>query len=445
MINKLHNYQHSAIAFALKHLNTYMMIDVGLGKTAIALHAIKQSRLPAIVFAPLRVASVTWPEEIELWTPELSYKVLQGRKKNDLILQDTDITLVSFTSLKWFYNRVEEGRLRYREYFLVVDEASMLKNPTTMRFKMLRNLLPIFTNYKINLSATPNPNGYHELWSQYYILDKGDRLGKTYYSFRSKHFNYTGPPVYKTSLKKGHEKAILNKITDITFRLSGDDYLELPPLLHNKISVKAPANVYNKYKTFEREFVLNLEQEQITAYSASALSMKLRQFIQGALYTSDSYEIVHKLKLKALRELIEAHSGQSVLCALQFKFEYDMISAEFGSNIPIIAGRTKTDSTIRHIKNWNKGSIPLLLCHPLSISHGMNLQTGGHVVIWYGLPWSLEQYKQLNGRLHRQGQKNAVVVNNVVMQSTIDEVIFKVLKKKNASMQELLDTIKNYR
>lgn len=443
-LDKLHKYQETAVDYALDKIISYMMIGAGLGKTAIALTAIQRIGLPAIVFAPLRVATITWPDEIKKWTPELSYTILHGKYKDDKLTLDKDIYIVSYTSLKWFHGKVADDRFRIRNYFLVVDESSMLRNPSTQRFKLLRQLLPMFQSYRINLSATPNPNGYHELWSQYCILDDGERLGDTYYSFRSRHFNYHGPPIFKTELLKGHGPKILNKIQDITFRLSAKDYLELPPILYNRVMVEMPNRLKSAYKKLKKEFILNLPSEQIAAFSESMLLMKLRQFVQGAMYTSTGYDVIHKLKIAALKELMEIHSGNSILCAIQFKFEYDMITKEFGNDIPIIAGKTTTKNSIKYIQRWNENKIPLLLCHPLSLSHGVNLQSGGNIVLWYGLPWSLEQYHQLNARLHRQGQKNAVVVNNIILRGTIDEVIFKVLKRKDATMRELLDAIINH-
>lgn len=438
----LHNYQEKAIDFAIREQSSFMMIDVGLGKTAIALKAIQQVGIPAIVFAPLRTATITWPEEIHKWTADLTYVVLYGPAKDKKLKYQRDIYLISYSSIEWFYQAVLDQRFRWRRFFLVLDESSMIKDPSTKRFKYIQKLSRYMSAYRLNLSATPNPNGWHELWSQYYVLDDGHRLGFTYESFRSKYFIYTGPPMYKTMVQKGAAEKLTDLISDITYRLAGEDYLELPELIVNKIALLLPPKLRKQYNQLEKDLCLQLEEVDITAFNAASLVMKLRQFLQGALYTDGKeYSIVHTIKVKALKDLIEIHSGSSILCAIQFKFEYDMIIKALG-NVPIVAGRTTTKEAERNIKMWNDGQLPLLLCHPQSIGHGMNLQSGGNIILWYGLPWSLEQYIQLNGRLHRQGQKNAVVVNNLVFQDTVDQLILTALEDKDTSQQKLLRMLK---
>lgn len=438
----LHKYQEKAIEFAVQEKATYMMVDVGLGKTAIALKTIQQIGYEALVFAPLRVATVTWPDEIHKWTPELTYTVLHGPTKDRKLKYERDIYIVSYSSIDWFFNAIAERRFKIRRFFFVVDEGSMIKDSKTKRFKMTKRIAQIMSPYRMILSATPNPNGWHELWSQYYILDEGDRLGYSFFQYREKYFDYTGPPMYRTLLKKGAQAKITDLISDITYRLEGKDYLELPNLIYNEIKLQLPQGLRKQYSQLEKDLYLRFEKEEVTAFNAASLTMKMRQFLQGALYTTDGgYKVVHELKVKALKELIEIYSGQPILCAIQFKFEYDMIVKAFGK-VPIVAGRTTTDEALRNIRMWNAGQLPLLLCHPQSISHGMNLQSGGHIILWYGLPWSLEQYIQLNGRLHRQGQKNAVVVNNLIVEDTIDQLILKTLAEKKMSQQALLNALK---
>lgn len=439
----LYEYQKRAIKFALYHRATFQMLDVGLGKTVIALKTIQSVGIPALIFAPLRVATIVWPEEIKKWTPELTYTVLHGPSKDKKFQYDRDIYLVSYSSIAWYFDKLMYTCKDIRKFFLVLDESSMVKNRSTKRFKLMQKIAQVVSPYKMNLSATPSPNGLHELWSQFYILDGGERLGRSYNKYVDKYFDYMGPPVYSTTIKPFHDRLIYEKIEDISFRLSAKDYLELPEMIYNKVNLKMPPKLKTMYKKLEQDFFLKLNNEEITAFTAATKSLKLRQLLQGATYTvNPEYKVIHELKVKALMEMMEMHSGSPILCTIQFRFELDMIQKALGK-VPIIAGGTSAKESATLVRKWNEGKLPLLLCHPASISHGMNLQAGGNIIIWYGLTWSLEQYHQLNGRLHRQGQKRAVVVNHLVFENTIDDVLLRVLSDKNATQQKLLDAIKD--
>lgn len=442
----LHRYQNRAVGFALGYERSYMMVDIGYGKTAIALRTIKHSGCKAIVFAPLRVALVTWPEEIRKWVPDLSYTVLHGPKKDYLVHNKVDIFIVSYSSIKWFAQQYSKGIFREKGYFLVLDEASMVRDASTQRFKMLAKLLRLFPKYRMALSASPTPNGYHELWSQYYLLDDGERLGKTNNKFLGTYFNLTGPPFYEKSVRLEKVDELFDKIEDITFRLDNSEYIELPGITYNRIPVQLPQKKMSEYRNLERTFVLQLGEAEIPAFSSASLSMKLRQFIQGAMYHDGPngkrvYSIIHTAKAAALRELMELHRHQPILCAVQFRFEYKMICDELGYKPPVIDGSTNDRQSIEYIEEWNRGETQLLVCHPASIAHGINLQTGGHIIVWYGLPWSLEHYEQLNGRVYRQGQKEKVTIHHLVGQDTIDEDILIALSKKHVSQRKLLDAI----
>jgi hypothetical protein len=278
------------------------------------------------------------------------------------------------------------------------------------------------------------------------MLDKGKCLFDNYYRFRGTYFSYSGPPVYKTTIRKGGYEEILRNIKDITFRLDANDYLNMPKTIYNDIPLVLPKKLQDKYKKLEDNFFLEFAESEATAFSAAALSMKLRQFIQGAVYTDakiGEFYPLHQLKIDALKELLETAAGQPILCPIQFKFERKMINEFIGSDIPCIAGGTSPRDSTRFIKQWNESNIPLLLCHPASLGHGVNLQAGGHIMLWFGLPWSLEHYLQLNGRLIRQGQESgSVTVNHLIMKNTIDERVVSVLKKKNATQSMLLDALK---
>ena len=463
---KLHKYQDRAIEFCLKNKAVFLAMDLGLGKTAVALEVIKRTKQPAIVFAPLRVAYNTWPEEIKNWAPELTYDILHGPNKSHTLKNSkADILLINYDGLKWFAKEIlkhnkqiavktrkkvggtSRKTLGWTKRMLILDESSMIKSPTTLRFKTLKKMFPLWSDYRLCLSATPSPNGYHELWSQYYMLDKGQRLFETFYQFRGAYFNYTGPPVFKTTIRKGSYERIRDTIKPITFRLGAKDYLDMPEVTYNDISLELPKALQDKYKELEDNFFLEFTGSEATAFSAAALSMKLRQFIQGAVYTDaqngDFYPL-HRIKIDALKDLLETAAGQPILCPIQFKFERKMIHEFIDRSIPCIAGGTSIRDSNRLIKAWNEGNLPLLLCHPASLGHGVNLQAGGHNLLWFGLPWSLEHYKQLNGRLDRQGQTNHVMINHLIMKDTIDERVVKVLKEKDATMSKLLDALRRF-
>lgn len=443
---KLHEYQERAVNFCIKNKTVFLAMDLGLGKTAVALEVIRRTEQPAIVFAPLRVTHNTWPEEIKKWAPELTYDILHGPEKSRVLRNSkADVLLVNYDGLKWFAKEIVKKGMRWNKRILVLDESSMVKSPSTLRFKTLKKLIPLWSNIRLCLSATPSPNGYHELWSQYYMLDKGQRLFDSFYRFRSNYFNYTGPPLYKTTIRKGGYEAIKRNIEGITFRLDANDYLNMPESTYNDIPLTLPKKLRSQYKELEDNFFLEFAEAEATAFSAAALSMKLRQFIQGAVYTDQkdgSFYPLHRLKVDALKELLETAAGQPILCPIQFKFERTMIHEFIDKSIPCIAGGTSISDSNKFIKQWNEGRIPLLLCHPASLGHGVNLQAGGHIMLWFGLTWSLEHYKQLNGRLIRQGQKSNVVINHLIMKDTVDERVASVIKTKDATQSKLLNALR---
>lgn len=444
---KLHEYQKKAVEFGLKHETVFMAMDLGLGKTAVILKIIEQLKQKAIVFAPLRVIYNTWPDEIKKWTPKLTYDIIHGLdKRNVFKSSEADILLVNFDGLKWFSKEVLKSHIKWQKRALILDESSMIKSPRTLRFKLLKKMMPLWSEFRYCLSATPAPNGYHELWAQYFMLDKGKALFTSYTSFSNAFFHYSGPPVYKTTLRKGSYRKICNKIKPITYRLEANDYLKMPKTIYNNISLVLSKPLQDKYKQLEKDFFLEFVDAGATAFNAAALSMKLRQYIQGAVYTDakdGSFYPLHQIKINALKELLETSAGQPILCPIQFKFELKMIHEFIDKSIPCIAGGTSNADANNFIKAWNNSELPLLLCHPASLGHGVNLQAGGHIMLWFGLPWSSEQYLQLNGRLIRQGQESAsVTINQLIMKNTIDERIIKALRGKISIQKVLLDALK---
>jgi SNF2 family DNA or RNA helicase len=445
----LHDYQKRAVDFVIDKKTAFLAMDMGLGKTVVTLKALEAIGKPAIVFAPVNPIYSVWPAEIEKWGINLTFDILHNEWK-DQVFEDTnaDILLVSYGGIKWLYNKLFNTKRNWKKRVLVLDESSMIKNHNTQRFKLLRKMLPLWDEYRICLSATPSPNGYHQLWPQYYMLDEGKSLYGSYSRFRGSYFHYSGPPAYSTTLRAGCYEEIKKCIAPLTFRLKNTDYIKMPEYIHNEIKIKLPPKIQKMYKRLEDDFFLEFEAGDATAFNAAALSSKLRQFIQGAVYLDDDgsggprkFQELHKVKINALKELVESSAGNPILCAIQFKFELEMIRKEF-KNVPCISGGTSTSLAQKHIKNWNAGNIPLLLCHPASIGHGVNIQTGGHTMLWFGITWNLEHYQQLIGRLYRQGQKHAVIVHHFVTENTIDERVIQVLKLKDANQAKLLDALK---
>lgn len=277
------------------------------------------------------------------------------------------------------------------------------------------------------------------------MLDQGQALGKNITTFRNDYcqkVSFPGMPVVLYEFDPRFTQHVYDQVAPVTYRLDAKDYLDMPDLIHNEISCELTPKLKKQYKELEKDFVLELETGDIEVDTSSVLSMKLRQFIQGGIYDHDrKWQVLHKIKLQTLQRLVET-TGTPILCAIQFKGELQQIR-EVYPDVPVIAGQTSTDDSRKYIKEWNLGKIPLLLCHPASLSHGVNLQTGGHILLWYGLTWSLEQYQQLIGRLYRQGQLSAVVVHHLIMQGTIDTKVYKVLQRKGLKQGDFLGYLRN--
>jgi len=443
---KAHSFQKRATEFGLQKGCCYYMIDMGLGKTLISLMNQHNINEPVLVVAPLRVAYSTWPTEIEKWFPDKTYEVLHGPEKDWRITKvpTADFYIMNPEGTLWL-ERIG-SRFKFPFKHLVIDEGSMWKSHGTKRFKAMRRLLSKF-KYRYILSGTPSPQGLMDLWSQYYLLDGGERLGRSIGKFRDRYFNahLVNGMFWAYTPKKGAFEVIMQKVEDITFRLSAEDYLELPELLNNEIRLMFPLELQKQYNKFEKEFLYEHEGIEVEAFNTASLSSKLRQFVQGALYTGEGnprpFEVVHELKLNALKSLVE-ETNQPILCAIQFRFEIEMISAAFQKSlgsIPYIGGGISAKRGAEIIEKWNRREIPLLLCHPASLSHGANLQTGGNIILWYSLPWSLEHYLQLIKRLHRQGQERTVIVHHLIMEGTIDEQVAKALQRKDRVQTAVLE------
>jgi SNF2 family DNA or RNA helicase len=438
-IKKLKDYQWRAIDYMLRRPRCALWIDMGLGKTVITLTAVK--RLidayevdKVLVVAPLRVAKHTWPQEINNWQhlSDITYSVVCGTRcqRVNALLNKADIYIVNREMLSWL---VDYHGVSYWPYdMVIIDEASGFKNPRSVRYKSLRKVLPR-TQRLVELTGTPAGNGLLDLWSQIYLLDRGERLGRTYTTYLYKYFACQDRMGYTWTPKHGAADQIQQELADICLTLSARDYLAMPDKVDNVIRLEMGDHDTRRYSELERNYMLSVDNGAITAYNAAALSNKLLQYANGAVYTADGdWEVMHSYKLDALGDIIEEAAGQPVLVAYNYRSDLARIKERYPHAVAIDDGPDV-------IANWSAGRVQLLLAHPASAGHGLNLQHGGNIAVWYGLNWSLELYQQFNARLHRQGQSRPVIIHHLVMSNTIDDTVMRALSSKHATQQALLD------
>lgn len=438
-----YSYQEYALKFILNSKAAGIFLDCGLGKTVITLTAIAElmhNRFEiskALVIAPLRVAENVWDVEAKKWG-HLKHlrvaKVLGSEKKRIQALNtNADIYVINRENTKWL---VDYYKKDWPFDMLVLDELSSFKSHRAKRFKALRKVRPLCKRV-VGLTGTPAPNGLIDLWAQVYLLDSGQRLGKTISGYRERYFlpdKRNQHVIFSYKPKEGAEEAIYKKLSDICISMKNRDYLTLPERMDNILGINLPPKVLEQYRQLERDLLLPLLEGDIVAGSAAVLTNKLLQITGGAVYDEEKkVQILHDEKLKALEDLVEATNGKPVLVYYNYRHELERIQKQFLCRVL---------DTAKDMEDWNKGEIPVMLAHPASAGHGLNLQNGGSTIIWFGLPWSLELYQQANARIHRQGQKNTVVVHHLVAKETIDEDVMQVLAKKQAGQEALLQAVK---
>ena len=437
-------YQRYAIRRIIDTPAVALLLDMGMGKTVSTLTAIDELMYDrfevhkVLVIAPLRVALSTWRDECEMWehTRHLRISVAVGdlRTREEALAEDADIYVVNRDVVKWL---VGYYRAKWPFDMVVVDESSSFKNPASQRFKALRKVRPLVQRVVL-LTGTPAPNGLMDLWSQLYLLDRGERLGRTLTEYRERYFRpgqQSGHIVYSYDARPGAEQEIFRRIGDICVSMKSEDYLTLPPLVQNVVRVRLPEAAAKRYREMERELVLSIGEADITAVSAAALSNKLLQMANGAVYDTEGKVVkLHDAKAEALDEIISCNEGKSVMVIYSYRHDLDALRRRYPK-----ARELKTADDIRA---WNAGQIPLLLVHPQSAGHGLNLQHGGHIVVWYGLTWSLEAYQQTNKRLHRPGQTEPVVLHHLVARDTVDEDVMRALEGKAAGQESMLEAVK---
>ncbi|HAE92702.1 MAG TPA: DEAD/DEAH box helicase [Tissierella sp.] len=438
-----HDYQKVAKDFILDRQAAGLFLDMGLGKTVTTLTAIEELKndyledIKVLVIAPKRVAEDTWTTEYEKWDHLKDLKVIKvlgtPKERKLALQQEGDIYIITRDNIAWLVELL--GR-KWDFNTIVIDELSSFKSNTSKRFKKLRIVRPLIKRV-IGLTGTPAPNGYMDLWSQVYLLDRGERLGKTITEYRKRYFNTLYRPGYNDyELREGAKEEIDEALKDLCISMKAKDYLKLKePLYINRIA-KLDKKEFETYKKMERDAVLEFENEDITALNAAAVSNKLLQLANGAVYTDEREVIeIHNKKLEVLEELIEEANGEPVLVLYNFQHDRDRILKKFKKDVRILEDE-------KDIKDWNNRKIKIFLAHPAGAGHGLNLQAGGSIIIWFGLNWSLELYQQANARLARQGQKETVRIYHIIAEGTRDGDVLEVLKGKNLRQEELLRKLK---
>ncbi len=444
-----HEYQKFAVNFIKTHPISAIFLDCGLGKTVTTLTAINDLLFDSfeiskvLVIAPLRVARDTWSAEIKKWEHLhlLKYSVVVGtaEERKTALRKKADIYIINRENVQWL---IEESGIKFDYDMIIIDELSSFKNHQTRRFKALMKVRPKVKRI-VGLTGTPSSNGLMDLYAEFRMLDMGERLGRFIGQYRNTYFQpdkRNGMIVYSYKPLPTAENEIYQKISDITISMKATDYLKMPELVVSEYTVSLSDNEKQKYSDFRKELILELPDGEITAANAASLSNKLSQMANGAIYTDDKNIInIHDRKLDALEDIIEAANRKSVLVAYWFKHDLERIKERLHRlHIPF-----DTLDSSASIWKWNTGQLPVALIHPASAGHGLNLQSGGNCLVWFGLTWSLELYQHTNARLWRQGQKSeTVVIQHIVAKGTIDERILKALQEKDRQQSALMEAVK---
>ena len=437
-----HDYQAFATNFILDHPVCGLILDMGLGKSVITLTALWDLLLDrfdigrVLIVAPKRVAEDTWPKELAKWDHlnGLSYSLVMGTEdqRRAALQKRAKLYIINRENVAWLV-----AKCPWQFDTLVLDELSSFKNSKAQRFRALKQVRPKVKRV-IGLTGTPRPNSLLDLWPQMYLLDMGQRLGRFVGGYRERFFvpdKRNREIIYSYKPREGAEEKIYELISDICISMKAVDHLNMPPIISNTIEVRMSPKEQGLYDDFQRNMVLQLEGEELDALNAAALSSKLTQMANGAVYGEDKRVfVIHDRKLDALEDLIESANGQPLLVAYWFKHDLERIQKRFPT--------TRMIDKPQDINDWNVGKIPVALIHPASAGHGLNLQEGGSTVVWFGLTWSLELYQQLNARLWRQGQKHTVVIQHIVTTGTQDEDIMAALSRKDLGQKTMYEAVK---
>lgn len=444
-----HEYQKYAAAYIAEHPVAAVLLDMGLGKTSITLTALNDLLFDsfeihkAIVIAPLRVARDTWPAEIEKWEhlSRLKYSVAVGTEMERLaaLKRQADIYIINRENVQWL---VEESGVPFDFDMVVVDELSSFKNHQSKRFRALMKMRPRVERI-VGLTGTPSSNGLMDLWAEFKLLDMGQRLGRFIGQYRTRFFlpdKRNGQVIFSYKPLPGAEQQIYRLISDITISMKSTDYLQMPELISTEYAVRLSEPERKRYEELKKDLVLQLPDGDVTAANAAALSGKLSQMANGAVYADSGETIrIHERKLDALEDIIESMGGKPLLVAYWFQHDLERITERL-HRLKIPFSRLDSSESIRR---WNAGELSVALIHPASAGHGLNLQSGGSTLVWFGLTWSLELYQQTVARLWRQGQTaDTVVVQHIITEGTIDGRIMKALSEKDSTQSALIDAVK---
>lgn len=438
-----HDYQQFAIDFIFGHKEAAVFLDMGLGKTVISLTAINSLIFDSfevrhvLVIAPLRVARDTWPSEIENWDhlKDLTYSVVVGTEKERMaaLRKNTHIHIINRENLDWL---ITKSGMPWIWDMVIIDELSSFKNHQSKRFKSLLKVRP-YVKRIAGLTGTPSPNGLHELWAEFRILDCGKRLGRYITHYRNAYFvpdKRNAERIFTYKPAPGAEEMIYGRISDMTISMKSCDHLKLPECIINEVPVYLSEKEWDVYASFQDEMVAQIKGKEIDAANAAVLSGKLLQMANGAIYDEDKNVLpIHQRKLDALEDLIEGANGKPVLIAYWYQHDAERIKARFD---------VREIKSSKDIQDWNEGRIPVAIIHPASAGHGLNIQYGGSTMVWFSLTWSLEMYQQCCARLHRQGQKETVVIHHIIAKGTIDEDVMVALKRKEKSQDSLISAVK---
>jgi len=457
---KPHAYQRKAIKFLIERGAAGLWLEPGLGKTSVTLAALsllleQQLTRGALVIAPLRPVYLVWPDELRKWREftHLKFEILHGSDKDRALKRKADVYLINPEGLRWLFRVLGPDHSRWPFDILVIDESSKFKNTRTERFKNLRDQLPRFRR-RYTLTGTPAPNGLLDLFGQIYCLDLGRSLGRYVTHYRMEFFQQTGFGGYDWVLRPGSEQEIYARIAPLVLRMDEKDYLEMPPLVEANHFVELPKDARRVYDEVESKFLTELDSGSITVQSAATATIKLQQIANGGAYLDSqpgrhrAAAHLHDAKTECLLDLLEELEGQPTLVAYAFEHDLQRLrpalkKAGFG-DVPHLGGGVSPRDAQSIVDRWNDGQLPVLLGHPQSVAHGLNLQKAGRAVIWYALTWDLELYEQFVRRVYRQGQTGRVIVHRILARKTVDEAILGALQRKTRGQRALLDALRAY-
>lgn len=441
-----HSYQKYSIDKIIDNKKYGLFLEMGTGKTVSTLTAISDLIYDYIevdkvlVIAPKRVAEDTWAQEVEKWShlSHLSVSLVLGtaKQRTEALAADADIYVTNKENTKWI---CEKYRKDWPFDMLVIDELSTFKNSSSQRFKILKKQMPLVNRF-VGLTGTPAPKNIMDLWAQVYLIDAGERLGKNMTKFRQQYFYPTHQltdHVFNWELKDGAKDEIYDKISDVTVSIESRDYLEMPERIDSVKEAKLSKKERAIYEQLEQDMIIEdteNDDKDIVALNSAALSQKLLQLSNGAVYTDDgTYKHIHDKKLEMLDEIVEEAQGKPILVFYNFKHDRERILERYS-----FAEELEGD----YMRRWNNGEIQMLIAHPASAGHGLNLQHGGSIMVWFGLTWNLEYYEQANARLYRQGQKKTTVIHHLLTENSIDQRVYDALKNKKLNQSELMRAVK---